>query len=178
MSGYTSKINDNLRSLTIMAREQSLLKKGKQFHKLVQYKLSLTADGHVKSEENVSLDVNDNKKGRVDIFVEEIGVNLVSIVEIKNTDWNKIKPENIQRNVKRQARQIWKYIEYQTDLVGKEVSPGIIFPKLPMDPERLKLIESIFEDEWIQVVWENESIDKVRQRMMDRSKSAQSEQRE
>ncbi len=130
------------------------------------------------SEKNVKM--AGNKSGRVDIFVEEIGDNLVSIVEIKNTDWDKIKPENIPRSVKRQARQIWKYIESQTDLEGKgkEVSPGIIFPKLPKDPDRLKLIESILEDEWIQVVWENESIDKVRQRMMDRSKSAQSEQRE
>ena len=124
----------------------------------------------MKSEKNVSM--ASNKKGRVDIFVEEIGDNLVSIVEIKNTDWDKIKPENIQRNIKRQARQIWKYIESQAELKGKEVCPGIIFPKLPKDPDRLKLMESIFEDEWIQVVWENESIDKVRQRMMDRSKSS------
>jgi hypothetical protein len=159
-----------------MAKEPSLLKKGKQFHKNVQSEWSLTAEGLVKSEKNVKM--AGNKKGRVDIFVEEIGDNLVSVVEIKNTDWDKIKPENIQRNVKRQARQIWKYIESQTDLEGKEVSPGIIFPKLPMDPERLELIESIFGDEWIQVVWENEPIDKVRQRMMDKSKSARSEQRE
>ena len=160
----------------IMAKEPSVLKKGKQFHKLVQYKWSLTADGLVKSEKNVEM--AGNKKGRVDIFVEEIGDNLVSVVEIKNTDWDKIKLENIPRSVKRQARQIWKYIESQTDLEGKEVSPGIIFPKLPKDPDRLKLIESILGDEWIQVVWENESIDKVRQRMMDKSKSVQSEQRE
>jgi hypothetical protein len=155
-----------------MAKEPSLLKKGKQFHKSVQSEWSLTAEGLLKSEKNVKM--AGNKKGRVDIFVEEIGDNLVSVVEIKNTDWDKIKPENIQRNVKRQARQIWKYIESQIDLEGKEVSPGIIFPKLPMDSERLELIESIFGDEWIQVVWENEPIDKVRQRMMDKSKSARS----
>jgi len=160
----------------IMAKEPSVLKKGKQFHKRVQYEWSLTAEGLVKSEKIVEM--AGDKKGRVDIFVEEIGENLVSVVEIKNTNWDKIKPENIQRNVKRQARQIWKYIESQTDLEGKEVSPGIIFPKLPMDPDKLMQIESVFGDEWIQVVWENEPIDEVRQRMMDKSKSARSEQRE
>jgi hypothetical protein len=159
-----------------MAKEPSLLKKGKQFHKSVQSEWSLTAEGLVKSEKIVEM--AGDKKGRVDIFVEEIGDNLVSIVEIKNTDWDKIKPENIPRNIKRQARQIWKYVESQTDLEGKEVSPGIIFPKLPMDPERLELIESIFGDEWIQVVWENEPIDKVRQRMTDKSKSVRSGHRE
>ncbi|MBN1322406.1 MAG: hypothetical protein JW986_00185 [Methanotrichaceae archaeon] len=88
-----------------------------------------------------------------------------------NTDWDKMKLVNIRHNVKLQARQLWKYIESQTDLRGISVSPGIIFPNPPKDHERLKLIEPMFEGEWIQVVWENESIEKVRQRIMDKSKS-------
>ena len=146
-----------------MTQEPSILKNGKQFHNLVQEEWSKTAAGHVKTEKGV--EKSNKRKGRADIFVDEIGDDLVSIVEIKNTDWDKIKPENIRRNVKRQARQLWEYIEFQTDSEGKSVSPGIIYPKTPKDPEKLKLIESILEGECIQVVWENESIEAVRQRM-------------
>jgi hypothetical protein len=152
-----------------MTKEPPILKNGKQFHEFVQEKWSKTADGNVRIEEVVPK--SNKRKGRADIFVEEIGDYLVSIVEIKNTDWNKIKPENIRRNVKRQARQLWEYIEFQTDSKGKSVSPGIIYPKIPTDLEKLKLIELILEGECIQVVWENESIEAVRRRMLNKSKS-------
>ena len=152
-----------------MGQEPAILKKGKRFHKRVQIKWAITAGGLIKTEENVPK--LDNKKGRADIFVEEIGDDLVSIVEIKNTDWDNIKIENIRRNVKRQARQIWGYIEYQTNSREVSVSPGIIFPNVPKDQERLKLIESLFDQECVQVVWESESIDEVRTRMMNKPKS-------
>ena len=155
--------------MRIMGQEPAILKKGKRFHKRVQIKWVITAGGLIKTEENVPK--LDNKKGRADIFVEEIEDNLVSIVEIKNTDWDKIKIENIRRNVKRQARQIWGYIEFQTDSREVSVSPGIIFPNIPKDPERLKLIESLFDKECVQVVWESESLDEVRKRMMNKPKS-------
>lgn len=151
-----------------MTQEPTILKKGKDFHKLVQMNWSNTAEGCVTTEKTVP---KLNKMiGRADIFVEEIGDNIISIVEIKNTDWDKIKPENIRRNVKRQARQLWGYIESQTE-EGISVSPGIIYPNIPKDPEILRLIESMFESEFIQVVWENESIEQVRQRMMNTSQS-------
>jgi hypothetical protein len=152
-----------------MTHEPSNLKKGKQFHELVQKEWCRTAAGHVKTEKSVSK--SDRRRGRADIFVDEIGDDLVSIVEIKNTDWDEIKPENIRRNVKRHARQLWEYIEFQTDSEARSVSPGIIYPKIPTDHEKLKLIEAILEGECIQVVWENESIEAVRRRMMNRSQS-------
>jgi hypothetical protein len=147
-----------------VSREPSILKEGKEFQELVQKEWLATPDaGHVKKERGV--DEINGRKGRVDIFVDEIGDNLVSVVEIKNTDWDKIKPQNIRRNVKRQIRQLWRYISSQNDLCNKEVSPGIIFQKLPQDAEKLKLIESMFNNEWIQVVWHDESIERVKERM-------------
>jgi hypothetical protein len=146
----------------IVGREPSILKKGKRFHKLVQIDWCLTAnDGLVEPEQNVL--TPKGKRGRIDILVEEITPGLVSIVEIKNTDWDKIK--DIRRNIKRQSRQIWKYIDSQMELHKKDVCPGIIFPKLPNDSEKLRLIESMFENEGIQVVWNSESIEQVKARM-------------
>ncbi|MDD2755344.1 MAG: hypothetical protein PHS80_07415 [Methanothrix sp.] len=149
-----------------MGLEPEILKKGKEFHEDVEKNWEETAEGIIKTEKSVER-VKKNK-GRADIFVTDIGENLVSIVEIKNTDWDKIKIENIRRNVKRQAKQILEYIEYQTDIKEISVSPGIIFPRTPNDTEKLKLVESLFECECIQVVWENESIEKVRERMMNK----------
>ena len=63
-------------------------------------------------------------------------------------------PQAVRRNVKRQARQIWRYIELQPTLDG--ICPGIVFPKRPSDRERLELIEHLFEEEGIPVVWEDE----------------------
>jgi hypothetical protein len=63
----------------------------------------------------------------------------------------------VRRNVKSQVRQIWNYIKSQLEL-GKEVSPGIIFPRRPKDPNRMKLIEQLFDEEGIPVVWEDETI--------------------
>ncbi len=41
----------------------------------------------------------------------------------------------------------------------KEVSAGVIFVRRPGDEERMKLIEDMFEDEGIAVVWRDESIE-------------------
>ena len=74
--------------------------------------------------------------------------------------------KNVRRNVRRQVRQIWGYIESQIlngehveGGEGKDVCPGIIFPKRPRDKERMKLIEDMFEEEGIPVVWHDESIE-------------------
>ena len=62
----------------------------------------------------------------------------------------------VRRNVKRQIKQIWDYIESQLS-EKKEVSPGIIFPKRPKDKERMKLIEDMFEGKGIPVIWQDET---------------------
>ncbi|MBN1273446.1 MAG: hypothetical protein JXB26_14355 [Candidatus Aminicenantes bacterium] len=101
----------------------------------------------------------------MDIFVgNELSDNLVAVVEIKASDWDRMKPAAVRRNAMRQARQIWSYIDAQIELEGKEVSPGVIFPKHPSDPKRLERIEEIFNDRGIQVVWHDESVEDLKKR--------------
>jgi hypothetical protein len=69
----------------------------------------------------------------------------------------------VRRNVRRQIRQVWNYIESQLK-TKKDVSPGIIFSKQPQDKERMKLIESMFEEEGIPVVWQDETIEERKMR--------------
>jgi len=47
---------------------------------------------------------------------------------------------------------------------GKEVSPGIIFPKMPKSKVRLILIEKLFEERGIPVVWMNENVEERKER--------------
>lgn len=49
----------------------------------------------------------------------------------------------------------------------KEVSPGVIIPARPNSMERLELIEVLFEESGISVVWYDESIDERRGRSGD-----------
>jgi len=93
---------------------------------------------------------------QIELVVEDDGDNLVAVAEVKNSDWDKMTDTAVRRNVRRQIKQIWDYIESQLK-TKKDVSSGIIFPKQPKDKERMKLIENMFEEEGIPVVWLNDT---------------------
>lgn len=99
----------------------------------------------------------------MDLLIEELG-DFVSVIEIKATDWDCMAEGNIARNVRRQIRQLWSYIDAELEIYGMQVCPGIIFPALPSDSRRLAMIESMFNDEGIQVVWQNETIEEMKKR--------------
>ena len=117
------------------------------------------ADGRVEPEKRITKPGGRN--GRIDVHVD-CGSD-VAVVEIKMSDWDRMTPDAVRRNVRRQARQIWQYIESQL-AEDKDVSPGVIFPRLPSDPERLDLLERLFGEEGIQVVWREETIEESRER--------------
>ncbi|MCH7474496.1 MAG: hypothetical protein IIA27_07465 [Gemmatimonadetes bacterium] len=102
------------------------------------------------------------RRGRVDVFVA-VDDRLVAIAEIKSSDWDAMTESAARRNVKRQARQIWDYIDSQLAL-GRDVSPGVIFPKRPESASRLALVETLFDAEGIPVVWYEESTEERRSR--------------
>ena len=143
-----------------MAREPSRLRKGKKFHRLIQDEWKATAEGQIRPEHGVVKP--SGRRGRVDIFVDPKEAD-VAVVEIKASDWDRMTEANLRRNVRRQARQIMSYAEPQVE-VGKTVSIGIIFPKRPRKPGRLDLVENLFDEEGIPVVWHDESVDELRAR--------------
>ncbi len=97
-------------------REPSILRDGKEFHRLIQREwLAETIDGIPYPERTVRR--IDGRKGRIDILIEEAG-DFVSIVEIKCSDWDAMNPENVVRNVRRQIRQIWGYIDAELAFRG------------------------------------------------------------
>lgn len=141
--------------------EPTQLRRGKTFHKKMQVDWLNTAEGKILIEKAITKPTG--RKGRIDIFVDDDGDKLVAVAEVKASDWDKMTDSAVRRNVRRQIKQIWDYIESQLKM-KKDVSPGIIFPKRPKDQERMRLIEEMFEEEGIPVVWQNETIEERKAR--------------
>jgi len=140
--------------------EPEQLKLGKEFHKKVQsnWKNGII-DGHLIVEHKISfLSSNSRIKyvrtGRLDMFIDELGDFFV-VIEIKSTDWEKVKIHNLRKLLSSHKRQIWKYISKYVDDDKMDVCPGIIYPKAPKDSTLRNLIESYLNEEGIQVVWYN-----------------------
>lgn len=152
--GEASEVAELSRKIRMNSRkEPELLCKGKSFHRKIQAAWLATADGVVESEKSV-IKVS-GRKGRIDVFAD--GGNTKALVEIKATNWDSMTNTAIKRNVCRHARQIWNYVEVQPNN-SSGVCPGIVFPKRPAAPCRMRLIEKMFAAEGIAVAWEDETV--------------------
>ena len=141
-----------------MANEPEQLKRGKKFQAAVQADWEVTAQGNICIEATIRLEqirkkTGRRKRGRMDIFVNEIGVDYVSVVEIKATDWDLIKDSNITKNLGSHRRQIYKYIEEYLDGEGVSACPGLIYPTAPKTEGLRDRIEEYLGSYGIAVVW-------------------------
>lgn len=139
------------------ADEPKQLRRGKAFHKRVQADWERDAAGNVQPEHTIALlgkrnPVGRRRRGRLDIFVDDTE-DYVVVVEIKATDWDRIKPRNITRNLGSHARQVWKYVERFHIGDGIDVCAGIIYPTAPKTAGLKARIEEYLNDRGMQVVW-------------------------
>jgi len=141
--------------------EPTQLRRGRAFHKKIQADWLNTAEGKIMIEKAITKSTG--RKGRIDIFVDDDGDKLVAVAEVKASDWDKMTDSAVRRNVRRQIKQIRDYNESQLKM-KKDVSPGIIFPKRPKEQERMRLIEEMFEEEGVPVVWQDETIEERKRR--------------
>ena len=130
-------------------KEPERLKRGKEFELDEKSGWDGTVNGKVSFEHYVKSVTG--KRGRVDIFIDELG-DFVTIVEIKATDWDKILPRRIDININRHARQVWKYTEPYLE-AGREVCPGIIYPRSPVKSGLKERIEEKMNEMGIQIAW-------------------------
>lgn len=145
---------------TMDRREPTALRRGREFHRGIQADWVKNAAGEVSVEKPITKP--SGRRGRIDVFVGAAD-GLVAVAEAKASHWDRMTTDAVRRNVCRQARQVWDYIESQL-AEGKEVSPGIVFPRRPRAARRLQLIEALFEERGIAVVWEDESVEQRRAR--------------
>ncbi len=83
--------------------EPEQLRRGKLFEKAVQKDWEETAGGQPWIEHTIPLlkgvtRTGRRRHGRMDIFVDELG-DMVTVVEIKATDWDRVLPRNRQKNL-------------------------------------------------------------------------------
>lgn len=140
--------------------QPSQLIRGKKFQVLVQKDfIENTKDGTARKEAFISFkDLKQVRKkyGRMDIFIDELDADFVTIVEVKATDWDKIKPSNIKKNLWRHQRQLFHYIEKYLDVDKLQVCPGIIYPKPPKSPSLRQFIETCLEEYGAPAYWYSE----------------------
>jgi len=84
------------------------------------------------------------KSGRMDILISELG-DFVTILEIKATDWDRIKPRNIRRNLWRHQKQLFAYVDTCIEVDKLDVCLGIIYPRPPKTPGLRERIEACLE---------------------------------
>lgn len=140
-----------------MVGQPAQLKRGREFERQVKEDWDQTAEGSPEAEVTIPLlsgltRTGRKKHGRMDIFVDDSG-NMVTIVEIKATNWDRILPRNRQKNLSSHRRQIWRYIEKYVDGDNVDVCAGIIYPKPPKTKGLKDRIEEYLNGYGLQVVW-------------------------
>jgi hypothetical protein len=125
--------------------EPEQLLRGKQFQEVVQRDFKRNnREGKAYAEETVSFEGLGQVKqnyGRMDILIAELG-DFVTILEIKATDWDRIKPDKVKRNLYRHQRQLFMYVNKYVEIDEVDVCLGLIYPKPPRTPGLRDLIEA------------------------------------
>ena len=138
--------------------EPKQLRRGKQFHRTVQRHFERYGiDGVVRAEKSVSLTIGLScvRKGRIDVLVDELG-DFVAVFEIKATDWNRVKAKNVVRNLWSHQRQLFKYVDEYTEVMGSGVCLGIIYPRPPRGDSLREKIETYLAEYGVPAYWFSE----------------------
>ena len=138
--------------------EPEQLRRGKRFHRRVQADWSGTVeDAPVLIEHGIALQFLPRsakrvRRGRIDVFIDKIE-DFVTVVEIKSTDWDKVKPKNRRKVLGSHRRQVWKYVDEFVDREGVSVCAGVIYPSAPKESGLKGEVETYLNDYGLQVVW-------------------------
>ncbi|MCT4665987.1 MAG: hypothetical protein N4A45_12230 [Flavobacteriales bacterium] len=144
------------------SNEPPQLKRGKEFQRIVQNDYSQNStDEDVGIEEYVSFNnvpEIKQKSGRLDIVIHKAaGEDFVMIMEIKATDWDKIKLKNINRNLYRHSKQLYNYIDKFMLVDDKSVGLAMLYPESPKNDGLKEFIEKCAMDKYcFPVYWYNE----------------------
>lgn len=132
-----------------MSREPRRLASGKSFQRIVQADFEAhSKDGRVRREQRVTFERLKGirqKSGRMDILIAEIG-NFVTILEIKATDWDRIKPGNVKKNLCKHQRQLFNYVDKYVEVDKLDVCLGLIYPKPPKKKGLREFVERRLEE--------------------------------
>lgn len=97
-------------------------------------------------------------RGRVDLAVEvDGGEQILLIIEIKGTDWDKIPAARLRRNLRRHAHQLQEYLDTAVEEMESGTWAGIagrlLYPARPTSKEAQAAIDAIAGEQAIEVAW-------------------------
>ena len=152
--------------------EPKNLKRGKEFQKIVQTDFTNDTKFGIKQPEKYVRFDNMNKirqkSGRADIFIQDTGGFLV-IYEIKSTDWDKIKPSNIKRNLYKHQKQLFMYVDKYFIIDDLWANLAIIYPSPPKKEGLREFIENYLQGKYgVPPYWYTEINDDFKLFMIDK----------
>lgn len=93
-------------------------------------------------------------RGRMDSYITELDDKnglYATILEVKDTDWDCIKPKNVMRNLSSHRRQLWRYMEEPHDDFGIDTTMAVVYPRRPKRKGLIDEIEAYMEEHLIVV---------------------------
>jgi hypothetical protein len=130
-----------------VSSEPEQLRRGREFHALVQEHFRFGGEGYNFRRE-MSLR-RGRRPGRADgvwtfvgassalkhAFVTDSHDNILCILEIKSTDWDRLRPERVRPNVLRHISQLYRYLDHALALIDDgqihHTSIHIVYPRAP-----------------------------------------------
>jgi hypothetical protein len=142
------------------AAARDRMQAGTQFHRTVQGDfLAGLAGAQAFPEERIRL--MDNAHGRVDLLIVPSGPERMGlVVEIKNTDFDVLKPHRVGPNARRHLNQLQRYLDRIVDGIETgewdSASGVLLYPRKPRLPGRAAEVEAIAGRKTLTVVWRDE----------------------
>src|SRR6516164_5823695 len=133
---------------------------GRAFHDRVQSAFLTGLTGATGFKER-SWQLAAGGRGRVDLaVVTDDREKMLVVIEIKGTDWDKIRADRVKRNVQRHIRQLLAYLETAIGELEagqwEGVAGALLYPSRPASPEARACIQAAADEQAIMVTWYEE----------------------
>lgn len=91
------------------------------------------------------------RRGRVDVWLDA-EANFAVVIEVKSTEWDRVLRSRIREYVRRHGLQLHDYLA-GADLISRDVSLHIVYPRAPRDPALRELVETGMASMGVVVLW-------------------------
>lgn len=132
------------------SRSPAVLRRGRAFEQREKSGWTKLDEGEAQFEATTEWR---GRRGRIDIRIPFEGWS--THVELKATDWERMKPHRVRPNLRRHLRQVFRYVDAEV-AAGRDVCPGIIYARAPCATARRREVETFFRENGVQLVWRQE----------------------
>ena len=137
------------------------LAKGRAFHDTVQSAFLTDLTGATGFRER-GWRLAAGGRGRVDLaVVTDDTEKMLIIIEIKGTDWDKIRADRVKGNVQCHLRQLLAYLDTAIGELEagqwEGIAGALLYPSRPASPETLACIQAAAHEQAIMVTWYDEA---------------------